>query len=147
MITFWKDWRTSTTRHWLSFVYFFLCVLFFFSTSFFQQAGETSFNRGMLLNIGFKEALRFNNYKCFIFHDVDLMPESDRNKYSCPSSPRHLSVAVDTFNYRQVHLDKCVCKCSVQSQEAGVVVGGGGRDYGSRSIHNTNWDWRLLRGH
>ena len=60
----------------------------------------------MLLNIGFKEALRFNSYKCFIFHDVDLMPENDRNKYSCPSSPRHLSVAVDTFNYRQVHLDK-----------------------------------------
>ena len=78
----------------------------FFSTFFFQQAGDSSFNRGMLLNIGFKEALRFNNYKCFIFHDVDLMPENDRNKYSCPSSPRHLSVAVDTFNYQQVHLDK-----------------------------------------
>jgi len=65
-----------------------------------EQSGDTSFNRGMLLNVGFKEALRFNNYKCFIFHDVDLMPENDRNKYSCPTSPRHLSVAVDTFNYR-----------------------------------------------
>ena len=68
----------------------------------------------MLLNIGFREALRFNNYKCFIFHDVDLLPENDRNKYSCPSSPRHLSVAVDTFNYRQVYLDEhdFVCKAS-----------------------------------
>lgn len=77
-----------------------------YSLVLFQQSGDTSFNRGMLLNVGFKEALRFNNYKCFIFHDVDLMPENDRNKYSCPSSPRHLSVAVDTFNYRQVQFDK-----------------------------------------
>ncbi|XP_078344156.1 beta-1,4-galactosyltransferase 1-like isoform X2 [Oculina patagonica] len=65
-----------------------------------EQAGNTTFNRGMLLNIGYKEALKFDQYKCFIFHDVDLMPENDRNKYSCPSSPRHLSVAVDKFHYR-----------------------------------------------
>lgn len=89
------------TRPSLSFVYFFLFAFVF--PFFFQQAGDTSFNRGMLLNIGFKEALKFNNYKCFIFHDVDLMPENDRNKYSCPSSPRHLSVAVDKFNYLQVY--------------------------------------------
>ena len=33
---------------------------------------------------------------------MDLMPENDRNEYSCPSSPRHMSVAVDKFDYRQV---------------------------------------------
>ena len=57
----------------------------------------------MLFNIGFKEALNFDQYECFVFHDVDLLLENDRNKYSCPSSPRHLSVSVDTFNYRQVY--------------------------------------------
>ena len=92
------------TRPSLSFLYFFFCS--FLLSFIFQQVGDARFNRGMLLNIGFKEALKFNNYKCFIFHDVDLMPENDRNKYSCPSSPRHLSVAVDTFNYRQVPLEK-----------------------------------------
>ncbi|KAJ7353783.1 hypothetical protein OS493_032368 [Desmophyllum pertusum] len=66
-----------------------------------EQAGDTVFNRAMLFNIGFKEALKFDQYDCFIFHDVDLIPEDDRNEYSCPSSPRHLSVAVDKFNYRQ----------------------------------------------
>ena len=60
------------------------------------------FNRALLLNIGFKEALKFDQYECFIFHDVDLIPQNDRNTYSCPSSPRHLSVAVDTLHYRQV---------------------------------------------
>ena len=74
--------------------------------TFLQQAGDTPFNRALLFNIGYKEALKFDQYECFIFHDVDLIPEDDRNKYSCPTSPRHLSVAVDKFRYRQVSTTK-----------------------------------------
>lgn len=65
-----------------------------------EQAGNTPFNRAILFNIGFNESLKFDQYECFIFHDVDLIPEDDRNEYTCPSSPRHMSVAVDKFNYR-----------------------------------------------
>ena len=65
-----------------------------------EQAGSTPFNRAMLFNIGYIEALQFHDFKCFIFHDVDLIPENDKNYYGCPSAPRHLSVAVDKFNYR-----------------------------------------------
>ena len=64
------------------------------------QAGETNFNRAMLFNIGYKESLKFHDFKCFVFHDVDLIPEDDKNYYGCPTAPRHLSVAVDKFNYR-----------------------------------------------
>jgi hypothetical protein len=60
------------------------------------------FNRGMLMNIGFTEALRLRSFDCFVFHDVDLLPEDDRNSYACPEvgEPRHLSVAINTFGYR-----------------------------------------------
>ncbi|CAB3364059.1 Hypothetical predicted protein [Cloeon dipterum] len=65
-----------------------------------EQAGNGPFNRAMLMNVGYKEALRLNNFTCFIFHDVDLLPEDDRNIYSCPEQPRHMSVAVDVFSYK-----------------------------------------------
>ena len=66
------------------------------------KARYTKFNRALLFNVGFVEALRDNpHWECFIFHDVDLMPEDDRNLYTCPvSQPRHMSVAVDTMNYK-----------------------------------------------
>ncbi|XP_025837074.1 beta-1,4-N-acetylgalactosaminyltransferase bre-4 [Agrilus planipennis] len=65
-----------------------------------EQNGSQVFNRAMLMNIGFKEALKLDNYDCFIFHDVDLLPEDDRNLYTCPNQPRHMSVAIDTFRYK-----------------------------------------------
>jgi beta-1,4-galactosyltransferase 1 len=60
------------------------------------------FNRGLLMNIGFLESLRLSASKwdCFIFHDVDLIPEDERNIYSCPELPRHMSSAVSTFDYK-----------------------------------------------
>lgn len=66
-----------------------------------EQDGEGPFNRAMLMNVGYKEALKLRNFDCFIFHDIDLLPEDDRNLYTCPNDqPRHMSVAVDLFKYR-----------------------------------------------
>jgi hypothetical protein len=65
-----------------------------------QKVGNGKFNRAKLMNIGFLEALKQNDYQCFIFHDVDLIPEDDRNLYTCPEQPRHMSVAIDKFGYR-----------------------------------------------
>jgi N-terminal region of glycosyl transferase group 7 len=75
-----------------------------------EQANVGAFNRAMLMNVGYKEALRLKNFTCFIFHDVDLLPEDDRNIYSCPEQPRHMSVAVDIFKYKWVH-DTNICRC------------------------------------
>ncbi|KAK7108438.1 beta-1,4-N-acetylgalactosaminyltransferase bre-4-like [Littorina saxatilis] len=58
------------------------------------------FNRGLLLNIGAVEALGLWDVQCFILHDVDLVPENDKNLYTCPEMPRHMSAAVDKFSYR-----------------------------------------------
>ena len=64
------------------------------------QAHGVTFNRGALLNIGFLEAKKRDNFDCFIFHDVDLLPEDTRNLYSCTKNPRHMSSAIDVFQYR-----------------------------------------------
>ena len=63
------------------------------------QNGSETFNKGRLMNAAFKEAWKLEDFDCFIFHDVDLIPEDDRNMYTCPSQPRHMSVAVDKFKY------------------------------------------------
>ncbi|XP_022238897.1 beta-1,4-N-acetylgalactosaminyltransferase bre-4-like isoform X2 [Limulus polyphemus] len=70
-----------------------------------EQAGSNRFNRAMLMNIGYVEALKQYSYDCFIFHDVDLIPEDDRNLYTCPEQPRHMSVAVNTMQYRLPYKD------------------------------------------
>lgn len=69
-----------------------------------EQEGEGPFNRAMLMNVGFKEALKIRDFDCFIFHDIDLLPEDDRNVYTCPTEPRHMSVAVDKLQYKYVYL-------------------------------------------
>lgn len=63
---------------------------------------SVKFNRGLLLNIGFLESIKLGNDKwnCFVFHDVDLIPESENNLYHCPSLPKHMSSAVSTFDYK-----------------------------------------------
>jgi len=66
-----------------------------------KMLGTGPFNRATLMNIGVVEALNktYPPFQCFIFHDVDLLPEDDYNTYSCLSQPRAMAVAVDTLNY------------------------------------------------
>ncbi|CAI2321733.1 unnamed protein product [Caenorhabditis sp. 36 PRJEB53466] len=65
-----------------------------------EQVANQTFNRGKLMNVGFDIASRLYPWQCFIFHDVDLLPEDDRNLYTCPIQPRHMSVAIDKFDYK-----------------------------------------------
>ncbi|NXY47070.1 B4GT4 galactosyltransferase, partial [Ceuthmochares aereus] len=65
-----------------------------------HQAGSTKFNRAKLLNVGYLEALKEANWDCFIFHDVDLVPENDFNLYMCDNQPKHLVVGRNSTGYR-----------------------------------------------
>lgn len=65
-----------------------------------EQAAGSQFNRASLMNVGFAEAMKQKHWDCMVFHDVDLLPMDDRNLYTCPDQPRHMSVAVDTFGFK-----------------------------------------------
>ncbi|KAM4620847.1 beta-1,4-galactosyltransferase 4 [Polymixia lowei] len=65
-----------------------------------QQAGDATFNRAKLLNVGYLEALKDHNWECFIFHDVDLVPENDYNLYMCDKQPKHLVVGRNATGYK-----------------------------------------------
>ncbi|RMB88247.1 hypothetical protein DUI87_35359 [Hirundo rustica rustica] len=56
-----------------------------------HQAGNSTFNRAKLLNVGVKEALKDEEWDCLFLHDVDLIPENDHNLYTCdpwtPNTP------------------------------------------------------------
>lgn len=69
-----------------------------------EQIADGQFNRAALMNVGFVEALKLSEWDCFIFHDIDLLPMDDRNLYTCPDQPRHMSVAVDTMGFKYVGL-------------------------------------------
>lgn len=61
------------------------------------------------MNVGFREAMREEDWDCLFFHDVDLIPEDDRNTYVCESNPKHAVIAMDKFGY------KCVVPCALQA--------------------------------
>lgn len=65
-----------------------------------EQAYDKTFNKGIVMNGCFKEILKLEpDTQCFIMHDVDLLLIDDRNMYTCPKYPRHLSVAIDKFHF------------------------------------------------
>ncbi|KAJ8265348.1 hypothetical protein COCON_G00144470 [Conger conger] len=64
-----------------------------------EQAGNEPFNRAMLFNVGFKEAMRDLDWDCMVFHDVDHILETDRNYYGCSNMPRHFAVKLNKYYY------------------------------------------------
>ena len=71
-----------------------------------EQSNNDLFNRALLMNIGYLESVKDANisninYDCFIFHDVDFIPEDMRNLYKCDQDvPLHFAVSVEQYNYR-----------------------------------------------
>lgn len=50
-----------------------------------EQEGKGVFNKGQLMNTAFQWALKNDTTKwdCYIFHDVDMLPEIVGNLYMC----------------------------------------------------------------
>ena len=66
-----------------------------------EQFDKGPFNRGKLFNIGYEIAVK-EKPDCFVFHDVDLLPENLKNWYGCSvKSGNHLCDKIDKYDYRQ----------------------------------------------
>lgn len=64
---------------------------------------NVTFNRGILMNIGFAEVSKAEGleWNCFFFHDVDMIPEDNRTTYECNKDiPIHYAVAVNKYDYK-----------------------------------------------
>ena len=69
-----------------------LCVL--------SQKSPEMFNKAVLMNAGFLEAAADADYDCYVFHDVDMIPEDVRNIYVCSLVPRHIGSHLAQWDYR-----------------------------------------------
>ena len=65
-----------------------------------EPLSELGFNKGILMNAGFLEALLEDDFQCIMFHDVDIIPENDKNIYGCAQlRPKLLAVSISAFGY------------------------------------------------
>lgn len=65
-----------------------------------EPIDDLKFNRAMLINVGFIESLREESWDCFIFHDVDMLPENPYNIYNCNHEmPKQMAIAINTYSY------------------------------------------------
>ncbi len=73
----------------------------YYSIFIIEPTQEIKFNRALLLNIGYLEALKDNkDFTCFIFHDVDMLPENELNYYACDLNyPKQMAVSISIYNY------------------------------------------------
>ena len=98
-----------------------------------EQNGDEKFNKGRIINAAFLEALKHYDYQCFIFHDVDLIPDDDRILYTCPEKdrPRHIGVAVEQFGYRLPYEEFFGCVTAFTTEQFKRING----------FSNEFWGW------
>ena len=57
---------------------------------------DVEFNKGVLMNAAFLEALKDDKWDCFVFNDVDVVPSSDNFVYRCNLNyPVHISESMN----------------------------------------------------
>ena len=54
------------------------------------------------MNAAFLLARSYAWFDCYIFHDVDMLPEDDRNFYTCSDIPRHVGSHISKWKYQSV---------------------------------------------
>uniref|UniRef100_A0A0N4ZDE4 Glyco_transf_7C domain-containing protein n=1 Tax=Parastrongyloides trichosuri TaxID=131310 RepID=A0A0N4ZDE4_PARTI len=90
-----------------------------------------TFNRGKLVNVGFVEGLKLYNFDCVIIHDVDLIPEHEKNIYECSDQPRHMAVNMNKFKYKLLYREYFGGACAMKTEQFKKING----------FNNMYWGW------
>ncbi|XP_075545242.1 beta-1,4-N-acetylgalactosaminyltransferase bre-4-like isoform X1 [Dermacentor variabilis] len=97
-----------------------------------EQNGMGDFNRAKLLNVGYEIAKAMDSYDCFIFHDVDLLPENKHNEYACKhGGPLHMTTCLDYQKYKPFYETIFGGACALRSDHMEKVNG----------FSNVFWGW------
>ncbi|KAI3387863.1 hypothetical protein SNEBB_008654 [Seison nebaliae] len=119
-----------------------------------EQIDRNPFNKGVVMNVGGIEGLKFClnisqiNFEnipsflakyheqltkcCFIFHDVDMLAENEANSYVCDYyHPRHLSPSVNELRYHLMYPDLV----------GGVLALNGLQLFFTNGYSNYYWGW------
>ncbi|CAL8103183.1 unnamed protein product [Calicophoron daubneyi] len=97
-----------------------------------EQDEDTPFNRGLLLNIGMREStMRDPAVNCFIYHDVDLLPENSDNLYLCDSNLHHLASGINEDRFH-VPFENYAGGVTALSRENAELING---------FPNRYWGW------
>ncbi|XP_065182385.1 beta-1,4-galactosyltransferase 2-like [Sycon ciliatum] len=64
-----------------------------------DQVDKLPFNRAMLFNVGYREAMAERNYTCLSFHDVDNIPVDPMLSYRCGPQPQHMAARTDKWKW------------------------------------------------
>ncbi len=101
-----------------------------------EQDDDKPFNRGKLLNIGFKES---QNYDYFCFHDIDMLPlESD---YSPVPHPTHLAAKVEQFDWG-VPYGAYFGGVNIFDKESFLKINGYSNEYWGWGMEDDDCIWR-----
>ena len=96
-----------------------------------DQVDDMEFNRAMLFNVGFLEAMKDRNYTCFVFHDVDHLPVDPLLSYWCDSMPTHMASRTDKWDWRLPY----------RSFVGGVTKQLASQIYAMNGFANVFWGW------
>ncbi|CAH1801206.1 unnamed protein product [Owenia fusiformis] len=98
-----------------------------------EQTPGSTWNKGRLYNKAVDTIIKMSpEFSCFIFHDVDLIPENDRNIYECSTeNPIHMSVAINIYRYMLMYKG-LVGGCLAVSREQYIRFNG---------YSNEFWGW------
>lgn len=108
---------------------------------------KLKFNRAMLINIGYVESLKDDDWNCFIFHDVDLLPENEKNFYKCDKQyPKQMAIAVNINSYSDSEFfrDRYFGGVNAFTKEQFALINGFSNSYFNWGIEDDDARLRVL---